>query len=171
MDILLPISRSPLVAGHFTIDISPNPIPQPSPTTVPNLWRHSTIPPELAKSPQFYQHLLNTPPTHLECQEIAQELPERHLVACSNGAYDPATHLASHSWVFASNLLEDSHPQLLSSYRAKLSGILAVLYLIHRICQYYNIQSNELKVFSDNKGAYSVQLSWRLLGIPTQIMI
>jgi hypothetical protein len=32
---------------------------------------------------------------------------------------------------------DEGHPDLLSSYRSKLGGILASLYIIHRICQYY----------------------------------
>jgi len=47
----------------------------------------------------------------------------------------------------------DGHPQLTSAFSSELSGILAVLYIIHRICQYYHITKGSPKVFCDNKAA------------------
>jgi hypothetical protein len=47
----------------------------------------------------------------------------------------------------------DGHPALMSSYRAELGGILASLYLIFRVCNYYQLQSNQATLFCDNKGA------------------
>ncbi len=85
------------------------------------------------------------------------------MVACSDGAHDKSNGVASHGWVFASSLVEtvvstgtgpvDGHPSLCSSYRAELSGTLAVLYVLYRVCQYYNISSGKLKLYWDNKGA------------------
>jgi uncharacterized protein involved in tolerance to divalent cations len=58
--------------------------------------------------PSSYQHILNRPPTEEQCQEIAHELTQDTLVACSDGAYDKNTSIVSHRWVFASSLSEYS---------------------------------------------------------------
>jgi hypothetical protein len=41
----------------------------------------------------------------------------------------------------------------MSSYRSELGGILAALYIIHRICQYYQISSGFAILYCDNRGA------------------
>jgi hypothetical protein len=41
----------------------------------------------------------------------------------------------------------------MSSYRAELGGIVAALYLIQRICEYYDIKSGKAILYCDNKGA------------------
>ncbi len=84
-------------------------------------------------------------------------------MACSDGAYDTGTSVASHGWVFASNTIEmiqatgagpvDGYKNLISSCRAELSGIVAILYMIHRIYNYYNITTGGAKCYCDNKGA------------------
>ncbi len=47
----------------------------------------------------------------------------------------------------------DGHPDSLSSYRAELGGIVATLYIIQRICEYYNITTGKATLYCDNKGA------------------
>jgi hypothetical protein len=42
---------------------------------------------------------------------------------------------------------------MLSSHRSELGGILAALYIIHRICQYYDIETGRATLFCDNKRA------------------
>jgi len=54
---------------------------------------------------------------------------------------------ASHGIVFGSTLLKqtiataagpvDGHPKMITSYRAELSGIVATLYLVYRVCLFY----------------------------------
>jgi hypothetical protein len=41
----------------------------------------------------------------------------------------------------------------MSSYRTELGGILAALYVITRICEYYNITQGKMTLYCDNKGA------------------
>jgi hypothetical protein len=48
--------------------------------------------------------------------------------------------------------VDGQHPYL-SSYRAELSGILAIAYMTFRICQYYHLSSGKLLCYCDNKGA------------------
>jgi hypothetical protein len=42
---------------------------------------------------------------------------------------------------------------ILTTHRAELSGIVTILYLTHRICEYYNISNGKIKCYCDNKGA------------------
>ncbi len=73
--------------------------------------------------------------------------------------------MASHGWVLASNLLEtqlasgagpvDGHPRLLTSYRAELSGILAILYITYRVSLHFRPIKGRFHLFCDNKGALS----------------
>jgi hypothetical protein len=65
--------------------------------------------------------------------------------------------------VFASSLLQqtvtttvgpvDGHPSLVISYRAELSGIIACLYIIYRVFQYYQLSAGSCMLYCDNKGA------------------
>jgi len=49
--------------------------------------------------------------------------------------------------------LVDGHPKLVTSYRTELSGIIASLYLIYRVCQFYDVEAGAIKLLCDNKGA------------------
>jgi hypothetical protein len=40
----------------------------------------------------------------------------------------------------------------MSSYRAELGGLIAILYTIYRICQYYQVASGKFKYYCDDKG-------------------
>jgi hypothetical protein len=46
----------------------------------------------------------------------------------------------------------DGNPQLMSSYRAELGGLIAILYTIYRICQFHQVTSGKFKYHCDNKG-------------------
>jgi hypothetical protein len=68
----------------------------------------------------------------------------------------------SHGWVFSSaahNYIatgagpDDGHPTSMSSYISELGSILAALYIIHRICDYYEITAGQATLYCDNKGA------------------
>jgi hypothetical protein len=102
---LYPVTILPLRSGNFTVAVSSTPFVASPRATVPNLWRHADIPPALADTPPFFQHLLSSPLTDQECQEIASELAEHSLVACSDGACDIKAVRSSHGFVFASSFL------------------------------------------------------------------
>jgi hypothetical protein len=55
----------------------------------------------------------------------------------------------------------DGHPSLLSSYRAELGGLLAVLYTIYRFCQHYQVTSGKVSYYCDNKSILSNVFSRR----------
>jgi hypothetical protein len=83
-----------------------------------------------------------------DCNEIAEEIAYNSLVTCSNGAHDPETGAGSHAWVIASAVRgtissgsgpDDGHLDLMFSYLSELGGILALLYIIYRVCLYYKL--------------------------------
>jgi hypothetical protein len=59
----------------------------------------------------------------------------------------------------------DGHPLLMSSYRTELGGLLAVLYIIHRICHHYQVTQGQAKCYCDNKGAVTNTFAPRQRGI------
>jgi hypothetical protein len=59
----------------------------------------------------------------------------------------------------------DGHPSFMSSYQSDLSGILASLYIIHRICRYYYLTSGSATLFCDNKGTIRKAFQSRPLGV------
>jgi ribonuclease HI len=148
---------------QFTVSISSTRFVDHAPQSPPDLWRHTTPPTALSDTPTFFQHLISTPPTDQECLDTAQEIQEKHLLACSDGACDSSRGISSYGTVFASGLLKqqissvvgpvDGHPSLVTSYRAELSGIVATLYLVYRICLFYNIREGAMTLYCDNKGA------------------
>ncbi len=98
---------------------------------------------------QFYQHIIN--------YFVGLET----LVTCCDGSFDPHKKTGSHGWV-ASNTDKlilakgsgpaDGHPSLMSSYRAELGGLIVILYMIYRICQYHQVTLGKIKYHCDNKG-------------------
>jgi hypothetical protein len=146
----------------FTSTPSINSFPvKPSPE--PKSHWLSPILPIFKDTPLFYQHLIGpTPPSLDACKDLPDEIEQKTLLACSYGSHDPSQGLSSHGWIFSSNILlsivsgvgpVDGHPSLLSSYQAELSGILAVLYIILRVCFYYHIQQELVQCYCDNMGA------------------
>ena len=117
----------------------------------------------LADTPEFYQWLIGPLPG-LEDQnglEIAHNIELDTLLVCSDGSHSPESYTGSHGWVMANGgkklLLQgagpvDGHPKLTSSYRSELGGLLAVLYTIYRVCQYYQVTSRKVTYHCDNKG-------------------
>jgi hypothetical protein len=114
------------------------------------------------------------PPTLQKCEELWDKLERQTLLACSDGAYDPVTSIGSHGWTFHSNIPHniasgacpvDGSPSQLSFYRAELCGILAVLYIIYRICMYYRISLGTVKCYCDNKGVVKNSFSTLCPGI------
>jgi hypothetical protein len=139
-------------------------IPTISPQAISNsVWGLDTSLHILADTPEFYQRLLGPLPNITDPigLEIAHHLELETMVTCSDGSFYPDSHTGSHGWVLASAdkaiLLQgagpgDGHPKLTSSYRSELGGLLAVLYLIHRICHHYQVQGGQLKYHCDNRG-------------------
>jgi len=113
------------------------------------------------KTPAFFQRLLGEQiPSSETCEKISRALADKSLLACSNGSCIDGS--GSHGWVIAHDSGDviaqgsgptDGHPLLVSSFQAELGGLLAVLHVIHRVCQYYHVQEGKARLFYDNKGA------------------
>ncbi|MFN9983335.1 MAG: hypothetical protein ACK53Y_25635, partial [bacterium] len=160
---LYPVTIESFSEGVFTVSVSTHRFQDIEPAPPQNLWRHASVPSTLANTPPFFQHLISTPPTEQECHDIAAEIKEKTLVACSDGACDTTQAVSSYATVFASGMLcrkitsavgpVDGHPSLVTSYRAEMSGILATLYLVYRICDYYKVTEGAMTLYCDNRGA------------------
>jgi hypothetical protein len=127
---------------------------------VPAPWDRTKVPPILDNTPEFYQRIIGPAPvlpasTQLD---LVHGIELETLLACSDGSVTNGT--GSHGWVFSNdtnpNLQgagpDDGHPDYMTSYRSELGGLIAVLYIIHRICAAYNIQSGKVQYYCDNKG-------------------
>jgi hypothetical protein len=118
----------------------------------------------------FYQQLIGpTTPTAFQCAELAATLQEEsELLECSDGSYVEDGGLCYHGWLFASEIRQSivegsgpghGHPDLLSSYRAELCGLLAFLYLVQRVCSHHGVSSGTLHLYCDNKSALAKTVS------------
>ena len=133
-------------------------------------------PPEFENTPSFYQTLIGlNPPSAFQCAEVADALREdTELLGCSDGSYDPDEGHCYHGWIFASEIrqaiVEGSGPghglpDLLSSYRAELGGLLALVYMVYRISSYHAITAGSFRFYCDNKLALSKAVSAAPRGI------
>jgi len=149
--------------GRFIVSVSATRFAEPAQNPQPDLWQNTNPSEVFQDTPTFFQHLISTPPASEECEAIATELTEKTLVVCSDGACDTSQAVSSYATALASGLLHsqlatvvglvDGHPALVTSYRAELSGIIATLYNIYRICSYYHIVEGGMTLYCDNKGA------------------
>lgn len=55
---------------------------------------------------------------------------------------------------------DDGNPTLLTSYRSELGGLVTLLYIIHRICQYYNLETGHVTIYCDNISALHSTFHW-----------
>jgi hypothetical protein len=85
-----------------------------------------------------------------QCNSIHDAVSHGTLLACSYGAHDTQLKTTSHGWVFGDKIEvflatgsgpTDGNPDTRLSYRAELSGMITLLYILYKVCQYYNITS------------------------------
>jgi hypothetical protein len=123
-------------------------------------------------TPEFYQRFIGQhPPIDDNIGfKIATGMELETLVTCSDGSYDPILQTGSHGWIISTQDKDilaqgagptDGNPSALSSYRAELGGLLAILYTIYRICQHYQVTSGKVSYYCDNKGVLSNVFSYR----------
>jgi len=145
-------------------------------STIPDLWSPETIPPEFFDMPTNYQRLIGPhPPSAFQCSEVAVALREdTELLGCSDGSYVDTTGQCYHGWILASEVRQTitegsgpghGHPDLLSSYRAELSGLLALVYMVYRISSYHGIHSGTFRIHCDNKSALAKAVTTAPVGI------
>jgi hypothetical protein len=82
---LFPATIEAQSGSRFTVSVSATRFPEQPPSPLPDLWLHTSPSEVFQNTPVFYQHLLNTPPTKQECEDLAAEIREKSLVVCSDG--------------------------------------------------------------------------------------
>ncbi len=90
-------------------------------------------------------------------------------MTCSDGSFNPDNGKGSLGWIISTTdkvtLAKgagpvDGNPS--SSYRSELGGLIAVLYIIYKICHYYQVTDGKIKYHCDNKGVIrNVFSSWQ----------
>jgi hypothetical protein len=102
------------------------------------------------------------PPSAKECEDITTAIENDALVACSDSAYNRQLGVGSQAWIFGDNIgtflssgagPTDGGPKFLSSYRAELSGLLCLMYILHCICNHYDLHNHKVTLHCDSKSA------------------
>jgi hypothetical protein len=150
----------PTGVDHYFLLPSASPFPPSENEPPPATWDRTRIPPILANTPDFYQRLIGPAPDLSESIQLslAHGMELETLMACSDGSVTKGT--GSHGWIFVSDTNptlqgagpDDGHPDHMTSYRSELGGLLAVLYIIYRVCSAYDIQAGKVNYYCDNKG-------------------
>jgi hypothetical protein len=85
-------------------------------------------------------------------------------LGCSDGSFVEEGAQCYHGWIYPREIKQTiaeghgpshGHHALLSSYRAESGGLLALVYMVSRICRFYNISSGTLHIYCDKKTALS----------------
>jgi hypothetical protein len=151
-------------SSYFFSESSDSPMPPSSTSNLHSLWTRDLIPDFLVQTDPFYQTLLE-PSHHYQCfplDTIARDIIDGNLLACSDGSYDDTPGTGTFGWVMATKDHHvrfrgagpvDCHPNFNSSYWAKLSGLLAFLYIIQHKCTYYPVSTGSPIIYCDNKSA------------------
>jgi hypothetical protein len=141
------------------ITISGNPFP---PAEEPRVQQHlETRGGRLTPHP-YYKYLLDQMENLImeRLPEIGEAIRYSDLYVCSDGAHNHSNKLGSHAWVFSTAAGEVlwcgagptiGHVNMTSPGRSELSGITALLLLLHWICMDQNISSGQVTLFCDNK--------------------
>jgi hypothetical protein len=155
------VGRKGWTTDQFSIAPSSTPLHSTADHIETILWDPASVPGLLTDTPEFYQRLIGPLPALPEQLqlELIHGLELETLAACSDGSVADGT--GAHGWIFANDSTpvlqgagpDDRHPDHMTSYRSELGGLLAVLYLIYRVCSYYEIQTGKLLLYCDNKGA------------------
>lgn len=113
----------------------------------------------------FYLRLLShVDISEANIQQIATHIIGNSLLVCSDGSYEKLSNQAYHGWAFGVDLQPllvlgvssgpvDGHHSSLSPFRAELSGIIAVLYLIQHITSIHNISQGTITFYCDSTSA------------------
>lgn len=150
--------------GFFHTSTSTSSFPGPTPETRDKtIWDLLHDDHAFVDTPAFYERLIGLqPPIEREVElKIATGVELDTLITCSDGSFDLQTKKGSHGWVISDTnktiLAQgsdpaDSHAILMSSYRAELGGLIAILYTIYSICQFQQVSSGKFKYHCNNRG-------------------
>jgi ribonuclease HI len=153
---------------------SPIPVSIDHPTN--SLWDTALIPAFLEGTGVYYQKLLGpiTAYRSFPLQQIVEDIAAGSLLVCSDGSFGGTTGTGTFGWVLATTGRcvrfrnagpVDCHPDMKSSYRVELSGLLAVSYLLTRICTPHRLLTGSITLYCDHKGAIRNVFHKEKLGI------
>ena len=112
----------------------------------------------------FYRRLVGPiiPPSEQDLLSLRNHLESGNLLACSDGSFSRSGGTGSHAWVFSTNVGKilfsgagpiDCHPDLLSSYRPEVGGLVGVLYILYSVVCTFSIAKGAVTIYCDNKSA------------------
>jgi len=136
-----------------SVSLGPNSIP----SLVHSAALASTVHP-------YYEQLLNWKHNKLGTKPplVAASITNGDLHICPDGSYVKRRQCGSHSWIFskASRRIifraaapAISHPRVMSAYRAELSGITSVLFIIYKACMQAKLTTGTVIIYCDNQSA------------------
>lgn len=107
----------------------------------------------------FYKRLLGSI-SHLLASidsSLSAAISQHDLQVCTDGSYNPSTSKDAHGWVLATSTSiiwdgagpSDGHPQLMTPYRAELSGLVAGLHILNSLCQINNLSAGLIHMYCD----------------------
>lgn len=148
---------------HFYSTPRETPFTVHSSPSMRSLWPLLSIPEYLENTNLFYQYLLGlSPKLHAPMTILAEAFQSGTMVVCSDGSFNPTQGTDTHGWVIASMTRVPlstgagpmcRNPTLSSACRSELSGLVAILFLVTKICAYHQIESGKITLYCDNKGA------------------
>jgi hypothetical protein len=98
-------------------------------------------------------------------EDIAQAILSSDLHICADGAYRKIVGQASHAWVFSTGQQEIlwkgagptlGHTKLMTPYRAELTGLVSVLFILHWVCSHIQLKKGgSIFIYCHNETALS----------------
>ena len=149
-----------LILASATANYNTNGFPQPtqSKSALPVLSFYATL-----TNHPFYKCLLGPISTSLEeaNKALDEAISTYTLHRCTEGFYNPTSCTGVHGWALATTETilwsgagpSDAQPQLMSPYRAELSGLVAGLHILHSICQVNQLTTGSIHMHCDCENA------------------
>jgi hypothetical protein len=146
----------------FCLSTSDTPLPQPVAALNP---RHIQSHPDGSASPHpFYQKQLKWNKATIERAEkpLVDAISTHNLHICADGAFLKEHGQGSHAWVFSDGSHQEiwkgagptfGHTDLMTPYRAELSGLTLVLFVLQWVCSQNAIGDGKVMIYCDNEAA------------------
>jgi ribonuclease HI len=154
----------------FYLSISDTQIPQsvaaPDPT-------HIQSHPDGSTSPHpFYKKMLQWNKMAIEMaeQSLVDAITTHNLHICADGAFLKEHGQGSHAWVFSDGSHQElwkgagptfGHTDLMTPYRAELSGLTSVLFILQWVCSRNAIGDGKVMIYCDNEAALNETFAFR----------
>jgi hypothetical protein len=146
---------------HITLLSSTSPL---CPLLVPSSPQHIQRDADVSEPHPYYTELLDWDRSEIESitPSLITAMTENKLHICADGSYVKETKQGSHAWVFADNQRQIlwkgagpsmGHSAVMTQYRAELSGLTSILFLLLRICNEHDVEGGDVIVYCDNISA------------------